>query len=290
MSSASGQAPFFIIGPGRSGNTLLRRLLFEQTNACIPDEIYAIGDVIRLSKQALPWNDFVDRSIEALQGQQDGDLLRADFSALRSHALNLPLEQQHVGSFIASFYEYECRAYGKNEHVAGDKTPLNTFAALDLANVFPEARFAFMLRFPVDVVSSYVEAGLCGTHEAAIDRVQRSYAVYRRLQFRTDCMPVCYEELVKDTERVLDDLVVHLRLRRIGDTAVGAFRDVQRHGHHANVSAAISSASIGKGLSVMPQRSINLCRDLVDQYFALLQHAGRPSVATLVRQIRASLR
>lgn len=42
--------PFFIIGSGRSGNTLLRRILTKKNGIVIPPETYVLGKVIRLHK------------------------------------------------------------------------------------------------------------------------------------------------------------------------------------------------------------------------------------------------
>ncbi|HEX6923051.1 MAG TPA: sulfotransferase, partial [Bacillales bacterium] len=46
--------PFFIIGSGRSGNTLLRTILFQNPDIVIPPESYVLGKAIRRYRQ-LSW-------------------------------------------------------------------------------------------------------------------------------------------------------------------------------------------------------------------------------------------
>jgi len=262
---------FFIIGPGRSGNTLLRRLLVEQTNACIPDEIYVIGDIIRLSLKGLKWSDFVTQSIKAISNQEDGDLLTTDFDALENYLLGLDRNMQLVSTLISTFYQYECRSFQKIACTIGDKTPLNTFSTLDLMKIFPRAKFAFMLRFPIDVVSSYVESGIYHSYEQAIDRVQRSYKVYKRIRSKHSVLPVCYEELVKNTPCVLKGVVQHFALELVDRKSVVQLSDVKRHAHHEEVYKSISKKNIGKGISSMPLEAIGDCSSLVAQYFKFIK-------------------
>ena len=53
--------PFFIVGSGRSGNTVLRRMLCAHGDLHIPPETYVLGDVIRVFRRhrGLLWRDLV---------------------------------------------------------------------------------------------------------------------------------------------------------------------------------------------------------------------------------------
>jgi len=53
--------PFFIIGSGRSGNTLLRRVLFNHSKLHIPPETLVLGHVIKLFNihRNMAWKDIV---------------------------------------------------------------------------------------------------------------------------------------------------------------------------------------------------------------------------------------
>ncbi len=52
--------PFFIIGVGRSGNTLFRRILTAHSELHIPPETFVLGECIRKFKRYGRWLDWPD--------------------------------------------------------------------------------------------------------------------------------------------------------------------------------------------------------------------------------------
>ena len=78
---------FFIVGSGRSGSTLLRRLLIENTNCRIPNEIYALHFIIRRSTYDKDWGSFLRFSLAQIKHQQDSEMFLVDFAELEHFLL-----------------------------------------------------------------------------------------------------------------------------------------------------------------------------------------------------------
>ena len=198
--------PFFIVGSGRSGNTLLRRILNNHSELFIPPETYVLGESVRqyLRYPRIKWEDLVRLVLANFQLHREFATFRlASLAPLLAELSALPVAQRSLAAILHGFFAH----YGSQDALPsfrwGDKTPINVFFLDELHGAFPRARFIHMLRDPCDVAHSYVVAGLCADVVSATDRWLRSVGAARAFgrRFPERYLELEYAELVNQPER-----------------------------------------------------------------------------------------
>jgi len=252
--------PLFIIGSGRSGNTLLRKLLNRHSLINIPPETYVLGAVISRYRQhrSMKWCDLVDYTLSTFEFYPEFETFNISLRPLAQELKSIPVGNRNLAFILNRFYQYCSQPMGGGCERWGDKTPLNTFYLDRIISVFPDAQFIHLLRDGCDVVSSYVEAGIYSSYEDAAERWDKSVRLAERFLMRHPGTGVTirYESLVSDPDEVLKKLClflgVDLEPEMLEDTA-GSHKmgDVEMRSHHANVLNPISTKSIGRGRALL---------------------------------------
>ena len=199
----SKERPFFIIGAGRSGTTLLRMVLSSHSRLSIPPETWFLLDLVR----ELPLHDElsreqVDRAVDLMVGHYRWPDFEMDPDALRTAAHSL--EEPTVGS-VASIV-HDTIADREQRPRWGDKTPAYVRIVPQLAEVYPCAQFLHLVRDGRDVAKSCQDKGWYGRWLVwnasdwceAIDHMRD----YRELLGPERLLEVRYEDLVLQTEEV----------------------------------------------------------------------------------------
>lgn len=246
-----GPPPLFVIGSGRSGNTLVRRVLMATGAIHIPPETFVLGDIIEMwpRLKSLAWREkvwlfcayfekhphFADFGLDTLN----------DFA---TQAVGLP--DRSLPTLISAFYRYLARTENSDAARWGDKTPYNTFHLPALRAAFPDAQFLWLVRDGRDAALSYVEAGLYGDFATAAARwVDANRACETLARTDADVFRQSYESLVTDPEASFRDICdwAALPFDPLMLTAPTArLGDVEAHAHHGNVKSPISAASVGR--------------------------------------------
>jgi hypothetical protein len=250
--------PFFIIGSGRSGNTLLRRLLNNHSALTIPPETYVLGKVIKRFRQnsGMRWADLVEYIFSAFEFHPEFKTFGFSLRTLVNELKNSPINNRNLAYILNRFYHYYCRQSGNSCVRWGDKTPMNTFCLERIISVFPDARFIHILRDGCDVVSSYIDAGIYKSFEEAALRWGDSIELVENFYKHHPAAGtiVRYEELVSDPENTLTNICAFLgvdfeenMLQETTDVNRIRMGDVEIHAHHANVLKPVNMDSIGKG-------------------------------------------
>jgi hypothetical protein len=246
-------APLFIIGSGRSGNTLVRRVIMSSGAIYIPPETFVLGDIIEgwLRTGLLTWRERVWLFCAHFEKHVFFPTFQLDnLNDFAEEAIALPADNRTVKTLIETFYRHLARAHGSDASRWGDKTPYNTFHLPALQAVFPDAQYLWLVRDGRDVALSYVEAGLFDTLEAAADRWTTANHACAGLAAR--CPNVyrqSYEGLVSDPEESFRAICAWAGLPFSPEmlTAQGApMGDVEALMHHRNVTRPISAASVGR--------------------------------------------
>ncbi|MCK5296076.1 MAG: sulfotransferase, partial [Alphaproteobacteria bacterium] len=65
--------PFFITGAGRSGTSLVRRILIANTDIHIPPETYVLGNCVLNFEmfQFMPWEELVDIVLDLFENHNE---------------------------------------------------------------------------------------------------------------------------------------------------------------------------------------------------------------------------
>ncbi|REK25689.1 MAG: sulfotransferase [Planctomycetota bacterium] len=247
-------APFFIVGSGRCGSTLLRRILEANSHVHIPPEIPILSRQIELFRrvQHLDWAEVVHLVFAPFEFS----VMSVDHGvAIRPLVMELvdaQSSERNLACLLDRYYRYHGETRGKSVRRWGDKTPINVFALDEVRSVFPDARFIHVLRDGVDVVASMIDQGR--TLEYAANRWVTSVRSATRFarSYAKQCLLIRYEELVTEpsavVERVCDFTgIPFVRSMLSQSEHVPNMGDVPLHHHHRRVSQPISAASVGRG-------------------------------------------
>ncbi len=205
------ERPFFIVGSGRSGTTLLRMVLSGHSRISIPPETWFLLDLV----SELPLHDElssiqVDRAVELITNHYRWPDLNIDAEQLRAAASES--ETPTIRSIADIVYHTVAKREGGPRW--GDKTPAYVEIVPQLAEIYPSAQFIHLVRDGRDVARSFHEQGWSGRWLvwsarqwcAVIDSMQR----HRASLGPERLFEVRYEDLVLDTERVARRLCAFL--------------------------------------------------------------------------------
>ncbi len=206
MSASPGQCenPFFIVGAGRSGSTLLRMILSRHSLICIPPESW----FLLLLAQHFPFDRQLDRSeidsacriITTHRRWPDFDLDAEYFS-------------QHIAERQADSVRAICDVlFGLCMQRAGkprwgDKTPPYIAIVPELLQLYPEARIIYLVRDGRDVTNSFIATrwhgpGVWANSREWVSAARRIAALDTDSTIAGQILRVRYEDLVTDTESV----------------------------------------------------------------------------------------
>ncbi len=256
--TCASELPFlFIVGSGRSGNTLLRRLIMEQFSIYIPPETYVLPQIAdyRLRARALAWPALVDLVVSAFEYHPEFSTFGID--TLREFALEAkkwPRNRQTLPDLLRRLYQWFRSVAGVEAEWLGDKTPSNTQHLGRIDVLFPSARYVHLIRDGVDVVQSYLTANLYNSHqEAALRWVQsvRCWHAFRTRLPKERYIEIRYENLVRDSDSTLLDIATQFSIPKRATPLNGEMLlgDVGTRPQHENVKNEVNSNSIGKGRS-----------------------------------------
>jgi protein-tyrosine sulfotransferase len=247
---------FFIVGSGRSGTTLLRRLLMTRSNVYIPPETYVLGEVIRAFPlvRHLGWDATV--CYVASKFEYHSEFRHFGIASLRSFAADMfscPVEHQSLARLLDALFRHFGQANGFPTSRWGDKTPYNTFFLPELKSVFPKGKFIFSVRDGCDVVYSMLRAGRCRDATSAAMRWREANAAALKFEERhPECvMTIRYEGLVTDPERCTKAAIEFLGLEPCSGLderkILAKMGDVNALDHHRNVINPVDSSRTGAG-------------------------------------------
>jgi hypothetical protein len=196
-------APIFIVGANRSGTTLLRLILNAHPRIAIPDELIYFRSSLagtpieqwRTPDLSPPeYEAFVDRFLDAT----DRPLDALDHSQLKDDILDGPPTFRRP---YRCALEAWARHHGKDRW--GEKTPGNLFYADVILDMFPEARFLYMVRDPRAGVASMQRVSFFPDDVIfnALSRRKhdtKGRALLKRAVPDTQRMTVRYEDLVRN--------------------------------------------------------------------------------------------
>jgi len=264
------EAPFFIVGCGRSGNTVLRRVICESYDVAIPPENPFVYKMIRnmvfspQGKRARNGLGYLERKLSEPRSRllPDGTNYVIDkhkeFSIdFQSIVSNLIAKNEcNIGTIFSSLYEENASVQGRKRW--GDKTPVMIFNYHLVKKMFPQAKFIFMVRDPLDCVSSYRKRMGVSVEKTAARWLMASRMEENiRSKYPDSIITVRYEDLVSGQGQEIDKVAGFLGLSALASGAVD-----YRYGddlllHHEKSKGPLDSSAVGVGLSLLNDRDVN---------------------------------
>lgn len=191
----AGQAPFFVIGAGRSGTTLLRLILTGHSRLHIPPETWFLRPLVRdFPLTGALTQPQLERAIQTMVRHQRWPDMNFSPDALRCQAA--ALAQPTLAGVIDLVYGHLLETSGKQR--LGDKTPHYFAIVPELATLYPGAKFIHLVRDGRDVAISWIDAGWQRYYEpgfewpAAMAHLRRD-----RAALPGRLLTVHYEDLVR---------------------------------------------------------------------------------------------
>lgn len=248
--------PVFIVGSGRSGTTLVRRILVETGEIHIPPETYVLPEVISKFSmmRPLPWGWLVSMTLADFQFQPTHDSFGIDLAPLAVHLKSAPKGSRSLALILDAVYRYHAQVSGSHAARWGDKTPLNVYALDRIHATFPQARYIHVLRDGCDAVASMLRVGRYGSIDDAAERWSTSVAAARRFMRKHPdrCLEVRYEQLVREPEPGAKECCefVGLPFQPSVITSTDIITkggDITALPHHSEVLRPINEGRIGTG-------------------------------------------
>lgn len=265
--------PFFIVGSGRSGNTLLRRILNNHSELFIPPETYELGRSIDqfMKYPFLKWHDQVSLIYSNFQFNPEFETFELPIlNEINKAVSSIPKEKQSLAYILNEFYMYYRRIHAIDANRWGDKTPLNTFSMEEIHSVFPNAKFIHIIRDPFDSIASYVKSGIYTDIKEAAKRYKRSLESAMEYGHRhpESYMEIFYANLVREPEKEIMKICFFLGITYESTmleakSNIDKLGDVVMRKHHANVMKPIDSSNIGKGKSSLTEQDIETIKDIL---------------------------
>ncbi len=274
LQSGEDIAPFFIVGSGRSGNTLLRRILISNPKILIPPETYVLGKVIRLFKayNGMKWDDLTSLIYATFEyHHQFFTLEMENLNELVNRLRNTSADKRTLAYLINAFFDYYADTHNINYSRWGDKTPLNSFHVYQLKRVFPKAQFIHLIRDGIDVAYSYDKANLYSLKNAAY-RWKESINYVRSFGESNpeSYLEIRYENLVSSPSKIIqiicDFLNIDFMEQMLDPESIPhKMGDVEEFNHHNNVYAPINTKSIGKGRHNLSENELSRLSDILNK-------------------------
>ena len=259
--------PFFIIGSGRSGNTLLRSILSGNSDISIPPESYRIPFAIKKFHifNNRDWEDIVSQVLKEFEDCKEFYTWEIDITDAQKRLENIADSKRTLSNIFDELFCTYTEKHSPGSKIWGDKTPMNTLYLDWIGTVFPRSKFIHIIRDGRDVASSYLKMERYDTILEAANRWINSIESAQSFgsKIKENYMEIRYEELVTKPEEIIKDTCDFLdidydskmldhtkQVKKLGDT------DKE---HHSNLSKPISSDSVGKwrnNLSESDQESI----------------------------------
>lgn len=276
--------PFFIVGAGRSGTTMLRLILAGHSSLHVCPETWFIADLAAHLPLRAPLTPAeLELAITLITGHYRWPDMGLTETELRR--LVAGLERPTLRATIDAIYGRLAQAVGKPR--IGDKTPLYVRILPTLAELYPDAQFIHLLRDGRDVAMSYIDAEWLRHRCYQGDRFEWTAAVRAARDFAAKAragtwFELRYEDLVAAPQVVVRRLCAYLG----EDFEPGMFDFADRvdlvpereRQIHPRLIKPITTEAIGKWQHLSPIElfvmEACLHRDLIENGYAL-RHAGR---------------
>lgn len=194
--------PIFIFSLPRSGSTLLQRILMGHQMICSTAEPWILLPLSYSNKNSGIITEYNQATC---------------YRAIEDFVSNLPNKEddyyESLAEFVNKLYSKQCN---KNEIYFLDKTPRYYLIIPEIARMFPEAKFIFLFRNPVAVLSSVITTWHKGRMRIGsnhLDLYDGPHLLEEgRKLLKDKSITVKYEDLVNDLDTEIKKILLYLDL------------------------------------------------------------------------------
>ena len=251
--------PFFILGSGRNGSTLLSLILNQHSQIFIPREQYALHyAAIRFQLYNFLIWQLVKIIIGEFASSQNSQGWNTNFNDLYPSLNQIPKSSRSFQKIIDEIVFLHAKQKGVKYRIWGDKSLLTPTFLKFIHKVYPDSRYIFLIKDGRDVVSSFHNAGekyfgSLANIKHASEHWKLSIDRWKWLKKKTDplqCHEIRFEDLVYDPEKTIKEALFFLGFK-FEPEIFNYKKEVEKRGfldqpHHKSLSEPISSANVGK--------------------------------------------
>ena len=270
--------PFFILGSGRNGSTLLSSMINNHSEIIVPLENYVLPYAIIKYRlyNFLEWSDLTRLIIADFDDETQTEFWELSFKGFYNQMKELPKNER---SFRRLYHEINllyAKQKGFEKKIAwGDKSPHNIRKIEYIYPLFKESKYLFLVRDGRAVSNSLIHSkkevfGNYTSIEGATDLWNLSIEKYEWLKKRVpkqNLMLVKYEDLVSEPSNVTTKILSFLGYKN-ENLEQGRTEQVSKLGfskveHHANTSNKTSVNRIEKWKTELTEDEISQITTLI---------------------------
>ena len=283
MSEPITNAPFFIVGSGRCGSTLLRVMLASHSRLTIPPETWFLIPLVKRFSIDRPLRS---EEIEAAVATITSDYRWPDMKLelQEFHREVRQLREPRVRDLVGVIYRRHLQAEGKVRW--GDKTPVYVEIVPELARMYPGSRFIHLVRDGRDVAKSFKATGWDSGGRWLHDNTRewtkalRCHWRWSRSELRERILLVRYEDLLLEMEPTLRRICAFIgeefepqMLAWEGkvDEQVPAREQIR----HTKLKSRIGSEGVARWKREMSAREILICEAFMGSHLSRLGYERR---------------
>lgn len=204
----------FIISSGRSGSTLLRKLLIEYAEIHIPPESgIFIPELAKLYINNSNWINSIEMAIELFLKLDLNEYWKLDLDSLKKELICVPKQDQHLKKLISIFYKQHANTVNNTQVLYGDKSPILSLNLNWVTTLYPNAKFVHLIRDPYDVTYSRM-TNFGESLEIASSRWIWTVKEVKKYQSKVNFYEIQYDKLVEDSEEIIRKLVGFLGIKK----------------------------------------------------------------------------
>jgi hypothetical protein len=277
--------PFFIVGSGRCGTTLLRAMLQAHPDVHIPPGNVMLRSVLREYRRfsRLPWPALLRALLASMAFHPSWEAFDLPLGAVFRDLAQRPSRERNLAAVLDAVYRAHMARHKPSAVRWGDKSPFGVLALSDLRKVFPDLRVIYMLRDGRDVAASFVNAFGDDLSRAAMVwlrsvRAAQEFGARHPSQY----LEVRYEDLVRRPEETIRRIVPFLSLafdqRMLRhhelDLRLG---DAEQIPYMRGATQPVHQASIGRWRTTFDAERLAELHRLLGPTLASLGYADGPS-------------
>ena len=259
--------PFFIIGSGRNGSTLLGGMLNSHHEIFLPPEQYILGySLLKWNlKRHKNWDRISAEIIDDYQLSKNTCNWDTSLESLKQEICQLEKGSRNFSNLIGKIFQCIANKKNKSFKIYGDQSPITTHFCKDIAEEFPRSKFIVLIRDPRDVALSYskINNHPARNLEYAMWKWNDSIRMLDFLKKRnpSSIMHVKYEELVENPKPIVETICSFLDVsysdKLLDNTNSAEKLGVSKLSIHSNLKNKINTSSIGKWKEELSKEKIN---------------------------------